>query len=374
MAKSKKEENLDPFAGFRPIKGEFVVNKSEDDDFEEGDKNLIKDEEDSDEKKRMLEADKLLEKQANKIAKKTKDESEKEDEEEDENDDSKESSGIREFTKVLHNKGVIDFDDTDEEFEESEEGIEKLVSKTVENRINKWVSALPDEYSKFLDFVQNGGNPKDFLNIYYGNHSWENFNIDNENKQVLAVEESLRLAGETDEDIQDIVTEWKDNGTLEKRAKSALTKLQKYEVTQKTEIVNSQKELKDKKIKQEKEEFENFKNNFFKKEEIKGFKLTPKIKETVWNHLTVVDKKTGKTAYQEALEKDEEASLLFALQSAMGFNMEKLEKQVETKISKKFGDMLKNYSKSSKEKISSGVTEEKDEDSPFAGFKKIITK
>lgn len=368
MSKSKEEVN--PFGGFKIIKNEFVPPT----DIEDKDETVIEDEEKeltAEEQERMIAADKALAAQAEKIAKKLKGEEveETEDLEETEED---ETSVLRVFTKKLHEKGVIDFDDTDEEFEESEEGLEKLVTKTTQNRINKWVEALPDEFQKLLEFTQNGGNPKDFLNIYYGNHSWENFNPDNESKQELAVAESLRLAGETEEDITDIITEWKDNGTLEKRAKSAITKLQKYETQQKEELVISQKTKAEQQKLKEKQEFEDFKKDLFSKEEIKGFKLTPKIKEKIWDHLTVVDKKTGKTAYQEALEKDKDASLLFALQSSMGFDMSKLEKQAETKASRKLGDLLRNHQKTTKEKISSGQSEDFGGDNPFAGFKKLI--
>lgn len=87
--------------------------------------------------------------------------------------------------------------------------------------------------------------------------------------------------------------------------------------------------------------------------------------------MTAVDKKTGKTAYQQALDNDTEASLLFALQSMNNFDISKLEKQVESKVSNKFNSLLKNYSKTSKEKISSGTTQQFEGDDPFKEFKKM---
>jgi hypothetical protein len=56
----------------------------------------------------------------------------------------------------------------------------------------------------------------------------------------------------------------------------------------------------------------------------------------------------------------------------LDFDISKLEKQVETKVSNKFGKMLKNYSKTSKEKISGGSTYgNEDGSNPFAAFRKI---
>lgn len=399
MAKSKSTEETagtSPFGGFKILQGKFPPPPATD-DIQDGDDVALVDKTDDaeeeqtdDQKQRMLEADKKLEKVAEKAAKNSKktenvaqDETDEEAEDEvedntdtdnlaDESDDDNTESPLKEFAKSLYNKGVLDFDDSDEEFEDSEEGLEKLVNKTVENRINDWVSNLPDEYSKFLEFVQNGGQPKDFLNVYYGNHSWENYKVENESQQIVAVEESLRLTGETEEDIRDMVEEWRDNGTLEKRAKSALTKLQRIEASQKQELVEIQKQQAAKQKAAQKQYWDNFKNSLFEREDIKGFKLTPKMKEQLWHHMTAIDKSTGKTGYQMAVEQDNEASLLFALQSMLGFDIKKLEKQVESKVSNKFSKMLKNYNKSSKEKISSGGTQDfGGGNNPFSGFKSV---
>jgi len=399
MAKSKSTEETagtSPFGGFKILQGEFPPPPATD-DIQDGDDVALVDKTDDteeeqtdDQKQRMLEADKKLEKVAEKAAKNSKktedvaqDETDEEAEDEveddtdtdnlaDESDDDNTESPLKEFAKSLYNKGVLDFDDSDEEFEDSEEGLEKLVNKTVENRINDWVSNLPDEYSKFLEFVQNGGQPKDFLNVYYGNHSWETYKVENESQQIVAVEESLRLTGETEEDIRDMVEEWRDNGTLEKRAKSALTKLQRIEAGQKQELVEIQKQQAAKQKAAQKQYWDNFKNSLFEREDIKGFKLTPKMKEQLWHHMTAIDKSTGKTGYQMAVEQDNEASLLFALQSMLGFDIKKLEKQVESKVSNKFSKMLKNYNKSSKEKISSGGTQDfGGGNNPFSGFKSV---
>ncbi len=280
-----------------------------------------------------------------------------------------EDTAIKGFVSNLHEKGVIDFDITDEDFKPSEEGVETLIDKTVQNRINKWVGNLPEDIQKLHEFVAAGGTPKQFLEVYYGEHSWETFDIeDNEESQKTAVREALRLAGDTEEDIEDTVTEYYDNGTLEKRAKSALTKLQKHEVTQKEQIVATQKENDLKRAKAEKEQFEAYKKDLFSKEDLMGFKLTAKIKEKLWDYMTVPDRKTGKTGYQKALEDNKDSQLLFALQAMQGFDVGKLEKQVQTRVSNNFGKLLKNYTPDQKSKISSGSTQVHKDDNPFEAF------
>ena len=88
--------------------------------------------------------------------------------------------------------------------------------------------------------------------------------------------------------------------------------------------------------------------------------------------MTVVDRKTGKTEYQKAIEANGDSAYLFAYLSMKNFDIAKLEKQVTTKVSSKLNGIMKNYQSSTKEKISSGRTEYNEEgENPFAGFKKM---
>lgn len=379
-----KDKNLtDPFKAFNVLKGGFGADESANNDIPSDistDDNILEEPDQIQDEERLAAGDAALAKVIEKTTKKEKPVVEEEEEkvetpidseEESEDNEPSKSNGIREFAKSLYEKNILDFDDSDEDFVDEEEGLENLVNKTVENRISKWSESLDPDFVKLLEFTQNGGNPRDFLNIYYGEHSWSNFSLENENNQRAAVAESLRLAGESNEDIEDIITEWSDNGTLEKRAKSALNKLQKFEDAQKEEILRIQQAQKIEQQKAQKAYWDTFKDELMKKEDIKGFKLTPKVKENLWNFMTAVDRKTGKTAYQQAVDSDREASILFALQAMNKFDVSKLEKQVETKVASKYHNLLKNYTKSSKDKISSGRTDESYDANPFQGFKNL---
>lgn len=386
MSKSKKEQEVDPFEGFNSLKGNFQKPLSEteeiEDDITSGDRTIIKDSaEDTDtesiEAKSMAAGDKALaelEKKKEELAKKKQDEviveegSTQEIEETKENEATTESV-LKVFTKNLYDEKVIDFDDTDEDFEDSEEGVKKLVDKTIQNRIDNYFESLNPEYIKFLEFVQNGGRPKDFLDVYYGTHTWEGFSAETEDSQKLVVTEALRLAEHTDEEINEMIEEWSENGTLGKKAKIYLPKLQKNEVTQKQEILVQAENEKKAKEAYNKKYWEDFKTDLFKKEEVMGFKLTPKLKEKVWNSLTTIDPRTGKTDYQKAVEGNRDAAILFALQAATGFDKTKLETQVKTKVSNQFHELLENHSKTTKQKISSGRTNEDYNNNPFEKFK-----
>lgn len=375
MSKETIEKN--PFDAFDILKGNFVHETEEDDNEQEVDLKVDNDKKIKD----------------NKVSKKQQEDSQELDEEIEETEYSEEtvdttktdnkdkksnkkedvaevhSNGFLDAIKDLREKGILDIESDD--IEDSEEGFEKSIQETINNRIKKHVASFGEEANDFLGFIEAGGNPKEFINLYYGNQTWEDYEIDEESNQKVAVRASLQLAGETPEDIEDMITEWEENGTLEKRAKSALTKLVKNESEQKTAMLQAQKQ----KAEQEKQEnikyWEDFKSDLYKKEDIQGFKVTPKVKDNLWGFMTQVDRKTGKTAYQTAVESNKDSSLLFALLAMNKFDITSLEKIVASKAASKVAGILKNYSPSSKERISGGRTHVDEGEDPFELFNKL---
>ena len=377
---SDKNE-VNPFAGFNLLDGGFSNvtppdDESSDDDVVGGDPTVINDDElDPELGQNAKVAEEALKKIADKQAKASKDKVEVEEEsteDEDEETLDEEGAGFKPALIHLSEKGILDFDEAN--IEDSEEGFEKAVDQTITNRFEKLLhNKLGDDGLALLSFVENGGNPKSFIEAYYNNNSWSDYDIsDNEAAQKIALRESLRLAGDDPEEIEDMITEYTDNGTLEKRAKAALGKLQKFEEAQKKDLIELQKNKAEQDRIAEKKYWDDFKSDLLKKEDIKGFKITPKVKENLINYMTVVDKKTGKTAYQKAVESETDAAYLFAYLSMNNFDISKLEKQVASKAASKLNGLMKNYQPSSKERISSGRTEVNESgDNPFAGFKKL---
>jgi len=377
-----KEKETNPFAGFNLLDGGLGNIEPNDDEVEDdviaGDDTIIKDDVE-DLGDNSASADELLAKVAEKQAKASnKSKGIVEDVVDDITDDTEEldenqGAGFKPALTHLSEKGILDFNDS--EIEDSEDGFEKAISQTVNNKFEKLLNdKLGEDGLALLNFVENGGNPKHFIEAYYSDATWADYDIsDNETAQKIAIRESLRLADETPEDIEDIITEYTDNGTLEKRAKSALIKLQKFEESNKQQLIEAQKAQAIQAKEAEKKYWDEFKSNLLAKEDIKGFKLTPKVKENLLDYMTVPDKKTGKTKYQKAVEENNDSAYLFAYLSMNNFDITKLEKQVMTKTASKLNSIMKNYQPSSKDKISSGRTEYNEAgDNPFAGFKKLV--
>lgn len=387
MSKEKKQpkEPENPFAGFVVSSGGIIPEESTEDtedDVIAGDPDLIEDEIDTNEDaiKRGDEAlKKVIEAQEKATKKKkepsTKTPTEDDTEVEEEIEDSLEGTetadnGFKTTLSTLADKGILTFDEAN--VEDSEDGFYKAIEETVNNRLKKKVEGYGEEAVKFLDFLEAGGNPKQYIDTVYNNVSLEDYDITSEVNQKALLRHSLEMEEYTAEEAEDMITEWTDNGTLEKRSKTALVRLQKLEKLQQAEMVEAQKQRDTEQKNARKKYWDDFKSDLDKREDIKGFKVTPKVKEDLWKFMTSVDKKTGKTDYEKAIAENKDSALVFAYLAMKNFDISKLEKQVATKVSSGIGSLIKNYSKSSKDKISSGRTDIQPEgDNPFSGFRKL---
>lgn len=381
-----EDKGKSAFEAFNILTGGFVtpsngVEPNLESDIVDGDPALIDDEPELTdvEKANKAKADKALEDIAKKQEKANKkhleivdDEPGTDEEDEDEDEPDGKTDGIfKTFTTNLAEKNILDVDI--EKIEDTEEFLETAVEETVNKRFERLLTdKLGDDGIKLLSFIEAGGDPRQFINTFYSNHTWEEFDIESEAAQKVAVKEQLRIDGYEPQEVEEMVTEWEELGSLKKRAITALNRLKKIETDQKANLLTLQAE-KDKEKRQAQETYwNNFKKDLETREDIKGFKLTPKVKDNLYNFITVIDKKTGKTAYQEALANNTDASLMFAYLAMNKFDVSKLEKQVESRVSSKLAATLKNYKTSGKDKIASGRTDvNTDGSDQFAGFKKI---
>jgi len=284
-----------------------------------------------------------------------------------------EEGSFKPFLAHMANKGILDYEES-EEIEDSEEGLEKVVIKTVENGIKSYKDSFPEDAQKFLEFVENGGRPADFHKYYYGDSSFEEFDITNEDNQKYVIKEALKLEGYSDEDIEDEIRDAEDLGKLDRKASVHLKKLQKIEKEQKEVLIEAQKKYAEEQRIKSEQEWENFKNGLYNSESIAGFKINKKEKDSIWEYMTkAVDKKTGVTAYQKDMdEKGAQARYLLAWLMKSNFDVTKLEKLVQTKEVSKLRSKLGNYT-DSRAKMKTGTSNIKEStDNPFVGFRKVV--
>lgn len=276
------------------------------------------------------------------------------------------------FTNFLSEEGILELEEEDKI--ESEKDLAKVVNKNIKKGIAQDRAKLPEDAQKFLEFVDNGGRPSDFHKYYYSEASFEDFDITDEDNKKYVIREALRLEEYTDEEINEEIELYEDSGKLDKKAEIFLKKLQKIEKQNKDLLLETQKAYAKEQEALRTKEWEDFRKGLFDKEEIGGFKMTPKMKEDTWNYMTkVVDKKTDETQYQKDSKENSDARYIFAYLLKNKWDIKSLEKQVETKQVGKLKEKLSNFS-DTRSKLKSPLKHEKEEngDNPFEAFKKVL--
>lgn len=389
---NKETETINPFAGFslldtpkveQPVKTDVKDESGEQEEIGASGEDTPT-EKDKEAASRQAKADaelaKVAAKQAKAIDKKNgvidEDDEEEADPEQNNEEDSADSS-LKPFLEAMGERGTLIFDPKDykeEEFQD-EEIVDKVIGKTVQKYVEDWKNSYPDDTKAFLNFVEQGGDPKQFINVYYGDQSWEDYKIESEASQKAVIRESLRLADYTQEEIDDELGLYEDSGKLEAKAKSHLSKLQKYEKESKEQLVAQQSEYRKQQEAANKKYYEDLHKHWFEKEDLNGFKLNKPLKEKVWDTIYKVDRKTGKTALQESYENNVDAQFMYAMLVATNYDMSKFEKQVENKVTSKIRKTLGNYTDSRSKIQGASRTERQDKvdkDGTFDGFKRIL--
>lgn len=282
-----------------------------------------------------------------------------------------EDSSLKVFASWLGDKGLVDYDE--ETFEDSEDGLKKLMSSTVEKEVEKYKQSLPEDVHKLVEFVEAGGDPKQFMDLYYNQSSWADFKLEDEADSKVVLKEYLKAQGEDEEEINETLDTYEVSGILEKKAKAALTKLQNAEKTYQEQLVEVQKKYDaDQKV-LVKKQYEDFKAELYAKEEIQGFKLTPKTKDKLWDFIMKPDK-TGKTELQKHNETNKNAQFMYAYLAMNNWDLSTLEVQVKNKVNSDLANKLSNF-KDGRSKMKSGQSDSFSQEKSsgnFSAFKQAL--
>lgn len=293
-----------------------------------------------------------------------------------------EAFSFKPLISYLGDKGIVDLEDGEiEKLTDDEEALEGVISKTITKNIsegiNDWKESYNPEIQELLKFVELGGKPKDFYDVYYGNTSFENLKIDTEDNQKFVIRQGLKLSGWEDAEIEEELKDYEDLGKLETKASTHLKKLQVYEKSQKENLIKAQEENNIKTQETNKQYWNNLREELFKKEDIQGFKINQKEKEQLWDYMSTPDRKTGKTKLQEHNETNKDAQWLYAYLAKNNWDISKLERDVKTKVT---SELRKNLGKftDDRNKLSGArdnAREKTNEDNdPFGGFDKLKIK
>jgi len=246
--------------------------------------------------------------------------------------------------KHFSDEGILEgFED---EMENTPEALQSMVTKTVEKGIEEYKDSFKHPMAKqFLDYLEDGGDPGKFVNAVsgpdYNGLTAESIDGDTTiQKQLLR--DQLTQAGETAEDIEDLITAFEDGGQLTKRSGIALKKLQKAQSDKISQTAETQKATRAEQIQNNQKILTDLKEKIDGSEDIGGFPLTKKAKNDFYKYITEVDSKTGKTGLM-ADSTDPKNQLLMSYLYYNKFDMGKLEKKSKTKAVRSLEEKLGRY-------------------------------
>jgi hypothetical protein len=282
-------------------------------------------------------------------------------------------SEIAVVANFLREEGIVDY--SDEDFEDSEEGLAKVVEDQIKKGIEKYKDSLDPTSKEFINYVEQGGDPQHFVRA----HSDVDFNrIDrkaiekNENMQKQLVAELMRREGYSQEEILDEVQDLLDGGVLAKRASRSLAKLQKHQEAERANLIKEQQKANEQREIQYKEFLTNLETDIDKREEIAGFPISKKQKKNFFEYITKADRKTGKTKLVTDSEKDPDAQLKMAWLYFNNFDFSKVEKKARTKATSSLRKSLERASSVSTKKLKSKSRTRSSEDVDFSLFQKAV--
>lgn len=278
-----------------------------------------------------------------------------------------ETSSIKVLAEFLGEKGIIDLPD---DFEDSEEGLENAIQTRIEKEVNTYKENLGDISLKFIEFVENGGDPRVFIQTYsspdYSKISDKD--LESEDIQERLVREALYLDGYSMEEISEEIEDYKEGGILANKAKRARNRLVKANEEHQASLVEQQKRARVEEEKKRADAIKNLESEINSKTEIAGFEIKDKDKKNFFDFITKRDK-AGKTELIKAIESDPDYNIKTAWLLYNKFDFSKVEKKVEKKQLASLKDKLDSAKsgggKGAKEIVRTG-------NSNFSSFKKAL--
>ncbi len=276
-------------------------------------------------------------------------ESEEESEEspvEETQEEEEENSLLEVFANNLIEDGILTprfNEDGEADYDDSEEGLKLMVEHTIEDKVKEFKEELNSlvidktlnvTLGDLAEFIKNGGDPKEFFN-FTEQVIYEEIPLDDEDNQVNLIIDKFKLDGLEDEEIDELIEEYKISGSLAKQARIAQKVLAKH---QKEEFENIKKAQEQERIKLEEEEKENsekFKQRILSTSTIGGIEVSEKERSKFHEYLTkpVKKGKNGEYLTQYEIDTDENKRLEMAYVAFKG-GISSIEKSTKSKVAK----------------------------------------
>lgn len=271
------------------------------------------------------------------------------DEEEDDDSDEDDPDSDEEVPLVQEIQERLGYD-FDEEFEDTEEGIQKLVESASEKLADETIDAIFREYpdvKELLEYRSMGGDPNTFFQTKFPevDYSEVEFNEEDGQQHETLVRRELNERGYTADEIEAEVQDYKNGGILENKAKRALSTLQANQEKKQQELLEQQREQHREQQKQIEEYWQNVEETINNATEFKGLKIPSKEKDPFFRYISAPIENGMSQRDIDVQQADQETRLAIDYLLYKGFDLSDI---VDMKAKQKNAKTLRKRMKSAK--------------------------
>lgn len=239
----------------------------------------------------------------------------------------------------LHVKGIVE---KPEDFEDSEEGFEKLIKHNVNKGVDEYINSHGEEAKRFIEYMDAGGDPQTYMQMMTETDFSkidEKDLEDNEPLQEKIIAEALRKQGTDEKEIKELVEDYKDADLLDKRAKSNLKVLQKTQKQERETLEKQQKQARLEEEQNQKDYEMSVKKKVLTENKIGDFQIEKPESQKFIDFIFKKDSK-GHTMLDKKLATLPDVELKLAWLAYNDFDVSKITKAEKTKIVKSLKEKL----------------------------------
>lgn len=276
-------------------------------------------------------------------------EEEKKEEEQDKVETASPEYSFKPFIEVMAESGVLDIPEGSvigETAEDLIEAFETTVNTRINEGIEQYKDSVPELGKQFLEYLENGGDPKRFIEATTGPIDFATLDLTDEANQKMVIRELLKVQGYTPEEIKEEIQDYEDGLMLEKKSKVASKKLETIQDKRLDQELKAQQA----EVKEREKALNSYISDIQKlikeSKEIAGLQVEDKDKKDFEAYLFKKDK-VGLTQYQKDLnENPNKTQVELAYLKFKKYDFAKAAKKGENAAAKKIRDSIVSKSES----------------------------
>lgn len=242
-------------------------------------------------------------------------------------DEDEEVSEDEELSVVESIRNSLGFE-TDQEFEDTEEGIQLLVEAASQDLAGRTIEAYFEEYpdvKELLEYRRMGGDPDKFFQTRFPeiNYSEVELREDDEAQQEQIIRQELKsVRGYTSQEIEEEIKDYRNGGILESKARRALAALRAKQEQDSNRLLEEQRET----LRQQQKAYEDYTRTVKQKIEsstsFAGIKIPSSKKAEMYDYLfkPVKDGKTQAMLNVENVSLEQKLAIDYLLMTNFDFS------------------------------------------------------